>query len=292
MKDKGRSFLGKGLICGTGLLLLIGWLLPAASCAVDVDELIFQGADAHYKGNLDAAVSNFEAAVRLDPRNEFAHNQLGVLYAKKRGFKRAFKEFSIVTGLDERNTFAQLWLGILHLQNGDMNPAYERFQKVTQIDPNNADAYYFLGAIQIFRRNPIMAIEFLKKARDTDSEEADTHFRLAKAFHNMDMIANALLEYQRTLEIKPAYTKAINEIGWIYYNRGDVETAVAQWKKTLKLNSRDRDAAHNLAKAYNDLAWESFVSGKTPAAIANWKKAFEIDPGNKAAKYFLEKYGS
>ena len=133
--------------------------------AADVNELIFQGADFHYKGKLDQATDKFEAAVSLDPSNEFAHNQLGILYAKKNRFDKAFNQFTIVTGLDQRNTFAQLWLGIIHLKNKDMNQAFERFQRIIQIDPNNADAYYFIGAIYNFRHNPAMAIEFLKKAR-------------------------------------------------------------------------------------------------------------------------------
>jgi tetratricopeptide (TPR) repeat protein len=135
-----------------------------------------------------------------------------------------------------------------------------------------------------------MAIEYLKKARNADSQEADTHFRLAKAFHNVDMIINAMLEYKRTLEIKPTYIKAINEIGWIYYNKGDKENAIAQWKKTLKINRNDRDAILNLAKAYNDLAWNALKSKKINEAIKYWRKTITINPGNKAAKYYLGKY--
>lgn len=260
---------------------LISW--PFNSYATDIDEIVFQGADTHYKGNLDLAIRKFESAIRLDYTNEFAHNQLGILYAKKNWFERAFKEFSTVKEIDEQNTFALLWLGILNLRKGNMSLAFEHFQQINKIDPNNADAYYFLGAIYNFRHNQAMAIEHLKKARAADSEEADTHFRLVKAFHNVDMITNALFEYQRTLEIKPSYTKAINEIGWIYYNKGDIETAIKQWKKTLKINSRDRDAVLNLAKVYNDLAWNALTSGRKQEAINFWQRALKINPGNRAS---------
>ena len=56
-----------------------------------------------------------------------------------------------------------------------------------QLDPGNAETYYFLGAVYNFQHNPAMAIEYLKKCRNADCDEADTHFRLAKAFHNVDM---------------------------------------------------------------------------------------------------------
>jgi len=264
---------------------------PGHGYNTDINELIFQGADAHYKGDLDKAIHTFEAAVRFDSSNEFAHNQLGILYTKKGRFDSAYKEFSIVNRIDPHNTFAILWLGILHLRNGNLNLAFERFNNIIQIDPDNADAYYFLGAIYNFRHNPAMAIEYLKKARDSDSEEADTHFRLAKAFHNVDMIANALFEYQRALEIKPTYTKAINEIGWIYYNKGEKKSAINQWKKTLRINSQDRDAIFNLAKAYNDMAWEALAAGRKQKAIKYWQAALKINPDNKASKYYMKKYG-
>ena len=55
---------------------------PAAAAA-DVNTLIFQGSDFHYRGDIDKAIQRFEKALQLDPDNEFAHNQLGLLYAKK-----------------------------------------------------------------------------------------------------------------------------------------------------------------------------------------------------------------
>jgi len=271
--------------------VLLFFCCSGVVAAADVNDLIFQGADYHYKGNLDKAINRFEEATKLEPKNEYAHNQLGILYGKKGKFDKAFREFLTVADIDRQNTFALLWLGILHLRKGEMNQAFERFNKIIQIDQNNADSYYFLGTIYNFRHNPVMAIEYLKKARNADSGEADTHFRLAKAFHNADMIANALLEYNRALEIKPSYTKALNEIGWIYYNTGKKEAAIKQWEKTLKINSKDRDAILNLAKVYNDSAWDAFTSGKRKDALKYWRKTLNINPGNKAAKYYMAKYG-
>ncbi|PQP34733.1 hypothetical protein C6A37_06195, partial [Desulfobacteraceae bacterium SEEP-SAG9] len=154
----------------------------------------------------------------------------------------------------------------------------------------NADANYFLGAIYNFRHNPVKAIEYLKKARDADSEEADTHYRLGKAFHNLDMVKNAFFEYQRALEIKATHTKARNEIGWIYYNQGDIKTAISLWKKTLSINSKDRDAIFNLAKAYNEIAWNAFKAENIDDAVRYWRKTLKVNPSNKAARYYIHQY--
>jgi tetratricopeptide (TPR) repeat protein len=176
------------------------------------------------------------------------------------------------------------------MKQGNLDQGFKQFHRIIEIDPTNADAYYFLGTIYNFRHNTAKAIEYLKKARDADSDEHDTHYRLAQAFHNLDMTSNAHLEYQRTLALKPSHTKAMNGIGWIYYNSGDRDAAISEWKKTLKVNPKDRDAIFNLAKAYNDLAWEAKEMGRPEEAIAYWKKTLGVDPKNKAALSYLKKH--
>jgi tetratricopeptide (TPR) repeat protein len=178
------------------------------SPAADVNSLIFQGADQHYRGKLDEAIASFQAAVKLEPGNEYAHNQLGIIYAKKELFNDAFQELSLVAKIDQNNTFALLWLGILNLQKNNLDKGYENFQKIIQVDPYHADAFYYLGAIYNIRHNPAKAIEYLKKSRDADAKEADTHFRLGKAFRQVDMVKNAQLEYGRVLELNASYNAA------------------------------------------------------------------------------------
>jgi tetratricopeptide (TPR) repeat protein len=282
-----------GSVCTASLILIFFSVMTAGTGAsADVNDLIFQGAEHHYKGELERAIRSFEAAVRVDRANEYAHNQLGVLYAKQGRFDNAFDEFSHVAGIDRRNTFALMWLGILHMRDGDLEPAVKKFKEILDIDPQHADAYYFLGSVYNFMHDPDMAIHYLKKAKEADSEEADTHFRLAKAFHHLNMTANAMLEYQRTIALKPTHTRAMNELGWIHYNKDDYDSAISFWKKVLTINQKDRDAVSNLAKAYNDLAWKALASGNTPEAVQFWKKTLKVNPSNKAAKYYLKVYGS
>jgi tetratricopeptide (TPR) repeat protein len=257
----------------------------------DFSDLVFSGADAHYRGDLPAAAAAFEAALRLAPGNGFARNQLGLVYAKQHEFDRAMEQFRQVAAMESDNTFARLWIGILYLQKGDLDLAYERFAQVVAIDENNADACYFLGTIHYVRRNLPEAIRYLKRARDADSQEPETHYRLARAFDNVDMLDNARLEYLRTLALKPTHTGALNDLGWLQYNRGRVQEAVSLWRSTLRINPRDRDAILNLAQVYNEQAFAAATAGDMAAAGSLWEKVLTVHPGDKAAKYYLQRYG-
>ena len=285
--------LGRKQAVRLGLALLsIGAVWSVASAALAQTEgLIFEAAREHEKGNLDRALELFRRALSSNPEHRFAtyaRSQAALILAKKGRMSEALRAFQEVKRLDATNTFARLWIGILWLKLGNLDNAFLEFQEVARIDPENADAYYYMGAIYNFRKNRKAAIEFLKKARDANSDEPETHFRLAQAFHNADMVENALLEYQRTLEFNPRHTKAMNSMGWIYYNRGDFDRAAELWKKVLKLNPKDREARFNLAKAYNDTAWKHHQAGRGGRAREYWRKTLQVDPRNKAAKWNLK----
>ncbi len=280
-------------------VIRLGWILLAVTSAwafppeasPQTQGLVFEAVREHEKGNLDQALDLFRRAVAANPRHRFgtfARNQMALILAKQGKIPEALRVFEEVQGIDLKNTFARLWTGILRLKQGEMDRAFVAFQEVTRIDSQNADAYYYMGAIYSFRRNRRMAIEFLKKARDANSDEATTHFRLAQAFHNADMVENALLEYQRTLDLNPRYTKAMNSMGWIYYNRNQFDRAVGLWGKALLLNPKDREARFNLAKAYNDAAWRRHQAGKRDEARRFWRKTLGVHPRNKAAKWNLK----
>ncbi|MBI2880658.1 MAG: tetratricopeptide repeat protein [Candidatus Tectomicrobia bacterium] len=276
---------------GSAFLLAAACMGAAAPGAfAQTENLVFEAVREHERGNLDQALALLRRAVSSNPEHRFAayaRNQIALILAKKGEIPQALEAFQEVHRLDPKNTFARLWMGILQLKQGKLDKAFSEFQEVVRVDPQNADAYYYLGAIYNFRRNRRAAIEFLKKARDAGSDDPDTHFRLAQAFHNADMMENALLEYQRTLDLNPRHTKAMNSMGWIYYNRGEMDRAVELWQGVRKLNPKDREAGFNLAKAFNDLAWKHHQAGRREEARKYWRKTLEVDPENKAAKWNL-----
>ncbi|MBI4776650.1 MAG: tetratricopeptide repeat protein [Deltaproteobacteria bacterium] len=282
-RQRTARILSAVLACG---LLALG----LSSFARDLNDLLFEGVDFDYRGEVEKATASFEQALAVDPKNEYALTKLGILYFKQKMIEKSMDAFTKAVDVDPRNVEAQIWVGILHMKNDELEKAHQAFEGVIRIDPNNAAAYYYLGTLYNFRRNRVKAIELLKKSSDADSMEPDTHFRLAQAFDLAGMVHNALLEYERALDLNPRHTKALNAMGWIHYNQGEVAKAIELWKRSLSENAADRDAALNLAKAYNSLAKQELDAGRKDAARTYWQKTLEVDEGNKAAKYYLKRY--
>jgi Flp pilus assembly protein TadD len=257
--------------------------------AEDVNDLIFQGSALSYEGKLEAAATMFSRAVVLEPDNEFAMNQLGLIHAKQEKFTAAAREFGQVLKFSPDNIFARTWVGVLLLNDNKVEQAREEFHKILNLDPANANAYYFLGVMYAVDHNMGQAVGYLRKAQTVGSDDPETHYRLAQAFAGMGMQTNARLEYERALDLSPKFIKALNGLGWLVYNQGDTDEGIAIWHKVLKINASDSEAQYNLAKVYNDKAYGALTRGNNVQARKWWEKTLTYEPSNKAAKYYLRK---
>ena len=97
-------------VIGFYLVLLSGPSRARAVSEADVNTLIFQGSDFHYRGDIEKAVERFEKALRLDPDNEFAHNQLGLLYVKRGRKKEALSWWKKILRINPSNKAAKYYL--------------------------------------------------------------------------------------------------------------------------------------------------------------------------------------
>jgi Flp pilus assembly protein TadD len=271
------------------LLALCVLLVPLPAAAASVTDYLVAGTDHQYRGNLQAAEQAFRRAVQQEPDNAFALNQLGLVLAKQERFDEAAPLFRRVVQTDPDNVFGRLWSGVLLLRMGSVEEARALFREVLQLDSANANAYYFLGVIHFVEHNLTRAVQLFRKAQHADSGDPETHYRLARAFQGLDMVANAELEYRRTLELDPRHVRALDGLGWLLYNRGDTAEAVSTWQRSLELSGKGGEARHNLAKVYNETAYNAWTSGDAQRARLFWNKALDVDPGNKAAKYHLRK---
>ncbi|SVD76896.1 uncharacterized protein METZ01_LOCUS429750, partial [marine metagenome] len=81
-------------------------------------------------------------------------------------------------------------------------------------------------------------------------------------------------------EIAETKGKAIrhNDRGLNYYKQGKLDTAIAEFKRALKINPGLIEARNNLGNAYHD-------QGNLIAAVTEYQKAIEINPNDAEAHY-------
>lgn len=103
-------------------------------------------------GRVQDAVAQFEEAIRLRPNYADAHNNLGVALASQGNFDAAIAEYTETLRLDPDHAHARANLGLAFAAAGRRADALRELQLALRMNPNDVDARNGLRALQADRR--------------------------------------------------------------------------------------------------------------------------------------------
>jgi Flp pilus assembly protein TadD len=113
-------------------------------------------------------------------------------------------------------------------------------------------------------------------ALDCTSDNALAHYNLGDALLKKGSLDEAIIHYQKALQINPGYAEAHNNLGVTLFQKGSVDEAIAQYQKALQIKPDNAEARNNLGNAL-------LLRGKVDEAIAQCQKALQMNPDNAEA---------
>jgi Flp pilus assembly protein TadD/4-amino-4-deoxy-L-arabinose transferase-like glycosyltransferase len=157
-------------------------------------------------------------------------------------------------------------LGMVYYQIGFYSGAAEQFDKAMERDPGHVRA----------RSARAQAQTELQKTGDIRGAGALplTPFEQAARLLGAGQVNPALFQLQRAVEEDPQHAWAYNQMGSIYFNRGDYETALDAYKKALRYSRNNAVLLGNIASTYYKL--KDFNRARR-----YWEESLGIDPKNE-----------
>jgi tetratricopeptide (TPR) repeat protein len=110
------------------------------------------------------------------------------------------------------------------------------------------------------------------------------YYNLGLAYQKKGEVDRAIADYNKAIKLDPKYAGAYLNRGAAYYRKGEVDRAIADYNKAIKLDPNDANAYNNRGAAYQK-------KGDKDQAIADFRKALEIDPSHQNAKKGLKLLG-
>ncbi len=159
-------------------------------------------------GSFKLAVSNFRTSTEQD--NDYIESwlQLGYMYdAAEDTLAGAFYENAL--RIDSNNIDALYAFGS-HLQKwGLAEAAIAEYQHIIRVNDNYHDAYFNIGFVylELLNEND-SAIKYYDKVLALNPYNFKGYYNRGLAFERMDLIPQARIDYEKTLELKPDYTPA------------------------------------------------------------------------------------
>ncbi len=256
----------------------------------------------------DEAITNFDKAIELNPKNSIFYYNRGRAKSASGKDKAAIADYDTAIQLNSGAVYVYIARGNAKQALGDYEGAIADLDRITQLYPEHADLYNIRGvwnansgdfkeAIFDFSR----AIEINPGHADAYKERAHAKFKLAESKTGQGDITGTLQLYQSAMEdctqaiwLTPKDADVYDNRGWAYFHLGKAETdrghiekaadlyekAIEDYTQAIKLNVEHPHAYRNRANA-------KFRLGNYEAVIIDLDKAIEMNPKN--AKYYYDR---
>jgi TolB-like protein/DNA-binding winged helix-turn-helix (wHTH) protein/Tfp pilus assembly protein PilF len=268
--------------------------------------------------NLEKAREYFEQAIEKDPTYALAYAGLADSYVllsdygvlpSKEGFPKAKAAALKAQQLDNTRAEAYPSLGwVRYSYDWDFPGAETDFTRAIELNSNYATAHHWYGSYLAVMGRFDEGLAELKKAQELDPLSLVISTNLGKMLYFARRYDEAIQQYRRTLDMDPNFSKAHDDLGWAYEQKGMHAEAIAGWMKARTLSGESEASVAKLKNAYREsgirgywqedleLAKEELTHGHVwPAA---WVARIYVHLGNKNAalesleRGFKEKDGS
>jgi len=204
------------------------------------------------RGELDDAISHFEAAARIRSRKTDRHYNVG----------SAFVEMNLADALARK---------------GESDEALVHYEQAIKLEPNYADAYYNRGNVLFAKGRIDEAIADWEKSLLIQPNDADAHTCLGNALLRQGSLKQAIAQYETALVLAPEDPHSRNNMAWVLATSSDGSIrdgakAIGFAQQAVALSGgKEPQFLRTLAAAYAESGRfsEAIAAAQQAAVIAN-----------------------
>jgi tetratricopeptide (TPR) repeat protein len=172
-----------------------------------------RGVAYYFKKDYQAAIKDYDEAIRLDPKKSRAYTNRGAAYKGLGRNDRAIADESEAIRLDPLYPEYYDNRGLSYAENGDYDRAIADYNEAIRLAPQ---------------------ANFLTDRGDSYNRKGD--------------LDRAIADYDRALALNPGFYLAYNNRAAAYETKGDIDHAIADYEAALRINPQLDTAAEGLAE--------------------------------------------
>jgi tetratricopeptide (TPR) repeat protein len=295
------------------LVFVLPLLLVAASFASPGDAELEKAIRAHQSGDLSSAEAGYRDFLTRHPSVFEIQSNLGAVLAAQGRYADAITHYQGALKGSPSNPGILLNLALAHYKLGQMPQAVQRLEKLQEVAPANLQARLLLAdcllqmdqnarVVELLEplsrdRQDDMAIAYMlgtALVRDGRVEQgqkildrilrvgdsAEARLLLGTAKFGMGEFAEALVDFQKAVELNPNLPAANGYLGRGLLATGDMTGAAVALKNELKHNPNDFESNLHLAVLLKG-------EQEYPAARQHLQQALQVRPGDVRVLYQL-----
>ncbi len=173
---------------------------------------------------------------------------------------------------------SHIHLGDLYREKGDLDVAATHYRRALELNPALANKFIEQGKTAFHAENYQAAIEPLNVHVILFPEDIEATYLLGQSYEGNEDNANALIYYEKTLQLDANQADVLYKIAHIYIQTASHQDALDALKKIIAIDPADAQAHYLSAQSY--LALE-----QNDAALAAFLETIHLNPDNVDAQY-------
>ncbi|HJT33305.1 MAG TPA: tetratricopeptide repeat protein [Pirellulales bacterium] len=257
------------------------------------------------QGDLDGAIADCTAALRIEPRSQKAYTDRAIAYGKKREMTLALNDLEVAMAMGPPSAKVFGIRGAVRASMHDYRGALDDLNRALRMNPRDAAAYSNRTAVHTKLGNLAEALADIDKAISLDPRNPVLYANRGWTYTLEHRYQEAIKDFDEAIRLDPKFVLARVNRGGYWLQQGQLEKAIAEYNEAIRLDPkcdaawRFRSAAHrrsgNLALAASDVdeairlapkvsenycgrARLDHARGDYQAMLKDATKATELDP--------------
>jgi arylsulfatase A-like enzyme/Flp pilus assembly protein TadD len=197
------------------------------------------------QGLVEEALASLDRGYVANPKNYFLVAAYGVTLANSGRWEKSIEVLTQAVSLYDRD--AEVWdsLGLAYWKTGDYVKAKAHFEEALALSPsdpvynNHMGSFYVAAGLKLKSMNDVVQAEgYFNTAIAADPELAAAYNGRAGAFRIMGRIDEAIADWNKAVELDPAYDLPVYNLAVIYLETGDKTRALEFCQKYLLIKGK------------------------------------------------------
>jgi putative PEP-CTERM system TPR-repeat lipoprotein len=220
-----------------------------------------------------------QSALARDPKSDPVKAELIRVESNIAGMRAGLAKARAFAGEDPGNPFYDIVSAELYEKAGRRDDAVDLLERAVAAHPSADELIGALSNLYVRTGEPGKAEAVLNTRLQANPKDVTIRSALASLYIDQKKYDDAIVEYGRVIAEQPAAGAALNNLAWLYQQKGDLAKARGLAEQAV--------AAAPRASSVDTLGWILLAQGEAEKALTYLSAASRLAPRNPDIQYHL-----
>ncbi|HKI50307.1 MAG TPA: SUMF1/EgtB/PvdO family nonheme iron enzyme, partial [Desulfobacteria bacterium] len=220
------------------------------------------------------SIHAYERALKADPGNFSTLFNLGLAYMEKGALEKAEGAFLQAAQMNPRYHLAHEMLTRIYLRQKKYASALLHLKIMKRLQPGQINTELNIGTVLLEMGQADLALKYLEGLQSRYPQAIEVNQRMAEVYFRQKKFQKAIVQYEFVIERAPRLIGNYIQLGWVYYQMGNVAKAIETTRRGLQANSQ---ASRLITLAHMNLWFYSVLEKNFEEAEKWYQKVLDAD---------------